>query len=205
MLCYLKIFFLEFFFFLFFWWLYMWYFCLFEFPFPSCCVEMFLTVRGPVAVLPGLQSSFRSPFPMESFLLIGTSLLFYHSTKTVFPLDSVSFCLPCPTVTLGREFVPDSLQVFLSQYCQFSKLLLELGWMVAFLCLFLYLYFEKDLPVMSAQKSCRGSSIPWSLPVPPAAAMENWSVVTESYRMSVPSGVRPQLSRMTGSGPWVRS
>ena len=104
------------------------------------CREMFLTLRGPVPVLPGLWSSC-FPFPVEltalSFLLPSTSLLFYHNTDTVFPSDSVSFCLPCPTATsLGGEFVPDSLQVFLSQYYEFSKLLLELGWMVDFLEVF---------------------------------------------------------------------
>ena len=72
-------------------------FVYFKFPFLSCCGEMFLTLRGPVAVLPGLWSSC-SPFPVEltarSFLLPSTSLLFYHSTDTVFPLDSVSFAFP---------------------------------------------------------------------------------------------------------------
>ena len=114
-------------------------FVYFKIPFLSCCGEMFLTLRGPVAVLPGLWSSC-SPFPVEltarSFLLTGTSFLFYHHTDTVFPLDSVSFCFPCPTATLGGEFVPDLLQVFLSQYCEFSKLLLELDWMVDFLEVF---------------------------------------------------------------------
>ena len=103
-----------------------------------CCEEMFIILQGPVPVLPGLWISSCSPFPVEltaqTFLLPSSSLLFYHSTDTVFLLDSVSFFLPCPTVTsLGGEFVPDSLQVFLSQYCEFSKLFLELGWMVYFL------------------------------------------------------------------------
>ena len=31
-------------------------FVYFKFPFLSCCGEMFLTLRGPVAVLPGLLS-----------------------------------------------------------------------------------------------------------------------------------------------------
>ena len=62
----------------------------------------------------------------------------------VFPLDSGVFCLPYMTTTfLGRWFVPDLLQVFLSQYCKFSKLFVELGWMVDFLIeVFLHLYFE---------------------------------------------------------------
>ena len=46
----------------------------------------------------------------------------------VFPLDVGVFCLPYQTTTsLGRWIVPDLLQVFLSQYCKFSKLLVELG------------------------------------------------------------------------------
>ena len=118
----------------FFLWLYMSYFCLFAISFPVCCEEMLLILRGPVPVLPGLWISSCSAFLVEltvpSFLLPRTSLLFYHSTDTVFPLDSVSFCLPCPAATsLGRGFIPDLLWVFLSQYCEFP-LLLELGWMV---------------------------------------------------------------------------
>ena len=60
--------------------------------FPVCCEEMFLILRGPVPVLPGLWISSCSAFLVEltvpSFLLPRTSLLFYHSTDTVFPLDS---------------------------------------------------------------------------------------------------------------------
>ena len=121
----------------FFLWLYMWYFCLFAISFPAGYEEMFLILRGPVPVLSGLWisscSAFLVEFTVPSFLLPSTSLLFYHSTDTVFLLDSVSFCLLCPTVTsLGREFIPDLLWVFLSQYCELSKLLLELGWVVDF-------------------------------------------------------------------------
>ena len=87
----------------------MWYFCLFAISFPVCCEEMFLILQGPVPVLPGLWISSCSAFLVEltvpSFLLPRTSLLFYHSTDTVFPLDSVSFCLPCPAETsLGRVY-----------------------------------------------------------------------------------------------------
>ena len=70
----------------------MWYFCLFAISFPVCCEEMSLILRGPVPVLPGLWISSCSAFLVEltvpSFLLPRTSLLFYHSTDTVFPLDS---------------------------------------------------------------------------------------------------------------------
>ena len=139
-LCCLKIFFFEFFFLLFFGDFTCDSFVYLKFPFLSHCGEMFLILLGPVPVLPGLWSSC-SPFPMEltawSFLLAGTSFLFYHHTDTVFPLDSVSFWNPCPTATLGGKFVPDSLQVSFSQYWEFSKLLLELGWKVDFLEVFI--------------------------------------------------------------------
>ena len=125
---------------------------------------MFLTLRGPVPVLPGLWS-FCSPFPVEltaqSFLLPSTSLLFYHSTDTVFPLDSVSFAFPAqlrpPWVesfyltTLG---LPQPV-LWVLQVTPWIRLN---GWLPR--SLFLHLHFEKDLPVMSAQKSCKESWIP---------------------------------------------
>ena len=129
-------FFFFFFFLFFFWWLCMCCFCVFAISFPVCCEEMFSVLQGPVPVPPGLwisSSAFRVELTVPFFLLPRTSLLFYHSTDSVFPLNSMSFCLPCPTATsLGREFIPDLFWVFFIQFCKFSKLLLKLGWMVDF-------------------------------------------------------------------------
>ena len=108
--------------------------------------EMFLILWSPVQVLLCLWSFSCSAFPVvftaPSFLIPSTLILFYYSTLS--QLDSGVFCLPYQTTTsLGRWIVPDLLQVFLSQYCKFSKLFVELGCMVDFLIeVLLCLYFE---------------------------------------------------------------
>ena len=88
------------------------------------------SLRDRIPVLPGLWSSSCSPFLVElaaaSFLLPRTSLLFYYST------DCLLGCLSAVT-SLSRWFVSDTFQIFLSRCCTFSKLLLEMDWVVDFL------------------------------------------------------------------------
>ena len=174
---------------------------------------MFLTLQDPVPVLPGLWSSC-SPFPVEltawSFLLPSTSLLFYHSTHTVFPLDSVSFAFPAQL----RPPFAESLYLTTLGLLQPVLWVLQViswirlnGWLPR--SLFLHLHFEKDLPVMSAQKSCKESWIPSPSLCPLCLCCCCYGKLGCGYwgssLTSVPSGVRPQLSQMIGSGSWAKS
>ena len=172
---------------------------------------MLSVLRGPVPVLPCLWSSSCSPFLVEltapSFLLPRTSLLFYYSTDSVF---LGVFLPPYLTVTsLSKWFVSDTFQVSFSRCCTFSKLLLEMDWMVDFLV-------EAFFSICTLSSTCLCSKwkrviennfIPSPTPMHTlaAAAEESWAAVTKAHFTSVPSGVRPLLSQTRGSGPWVKS
>ena len=125
---------------------------------------MFLILWGPVPVLQGLWSFSCSPFLMllaaSSFLFPRILLLFYYSTDTVFLLDSF---LP---FLFNLHLLGQMVCIWLTSGLPW--LLLQVLWVSLWIrlscwlprSLFLHLHFEKDLPVMSAQKSCRVSWIP---------------------------------------------
>ena len=149
------------------------FFCTWNFFSSLFCEEMFLILWGPVPVLQGLWSFSCSPFLMlltaSSFLFPRILLPFYYSTDTVFLWNSFLLFLfnhhllgqmVCIWLISG---LPWQLQQFL-----WVGLWIRLNcWLPR--SLFLHLYFEYDLPVMSPQKSCRESFDLWSLSVPPAA------------------------------------
>lgn len=155
-------FFLEIFLF-FFSWFYMWYFCLFEIPFPVCCGEMLLILQGPVPMVPGLWSSC-SPFPVELTALSfcsPPSLLFFHSTDTVFPIRLSVFLPSLPNCNSWAESL--YLTYFGSSSASTASspsYSLKAEWLTSRSLFSLHLHFEKDLPVMSAQKSCRNHQSP---------------------------------------------
>ena len=172
---------------------------------------MLSILRGSVPVLPGLWSSSCSPFLVKltapSFLLTRNSLLFYYSTDSVF---LGVFLSPYLTVTsLSQWFVSDTFQVSFSPCCTFSKLLLEMDWMVDFLveAFFSICTLSRTCLCSKCKRAVENNFIPSPAPMPtPAAATEeSWAVVTEAHLTSVPSGVRLLLSQTRGSGPWVKS
>ena len=126
---------------------------------------MFLILWGPVPVLPGLWSSSCSPFLVEltapSFLLPRTSLLFYYSKDSVF---LGVFLPPYLTVTsLSKWFVSDTFQVSFSRCCTFSKLLLEMDWMVDFLEVFFSICTLRRTCLWCQHRravGCHGSLVP---------------------------------------------
>ena len=125
---------------------------------------MFLILWGPVPVLQGLWSFSCSPFLMllaaSSFLFPRILLLFYYSTDTVFLLDSF---LP---FLFNLHLLGQMVCIWLTSGLPW--LLLQVLWVSLWMrrscwlprSLFLHLHFEKDLSVMSAQKSCKESWIP---------------------------------------------
>ena len=125
---------------------------------------------------------------------------------------SLPGCLWSPYLTvtsLSRWFVSDTFQVFLSQCCTFSKLLLKMDWMVDFLVeAFFSIYtLSRTCLCSKCKRAVENNFIPspTPMPTPAAAAEESWAVVTKAHLTSVPSGVRPLLSQTRGSEPWVKS
>ena len=111
-----------------------------------CCEKLFLSFEALFQLLPGLRSFSCSPFPVPfttpSFLLPSTLFLFYTSLTPSSCWIWVWLFYPT-TTSLGRWFVSNSFQVFLSQHCKFSRLFLEVGCMVdSVIEVFLRLYFE---------------------------------------------------------------
>lgn len=111
--------------------LHTWYFSLLGISFPSLLWGNVSYPARPVPVR-NSEASLHSPFPVEStarpFLFPSTVVLFYYTTANcVLVQFGCRSAFYASMTSLSRRFISDSFPVFLSSYCKFFKLLLELG------------------------------------------------------------------------------